>query len=213
MKKLIFSLCFPLLFLSGYSQTKKADVLQNLENARAVMQDTGITATIRTATRLFKDKEDLTSVMLVIPVDSTVAVIDSDDTFLHVSFNGLEGYIYARHAGINKPVAVTKPAPRPQQEEMNDEQQVQSQRPLQQRQRMSRYEYLENKYGTSIADKLYAGKIWKGMTPEMVKDSWGSPKKINRVINGNEVREEWIYNDTWLYMQNDELVQWGPTKR
>jgi hypothetical protein len=63
-----------------------------------------------------------------------------------------------------------------------------------------------------MAARLYEGKIWKGMNAQMVKDSWGSPKKINRVISGNIVKEDWFYNNTWLHFQNSTLADWGPAK-
>ena len=64
-----------------------------------------------------------------------------------------------------------------------------------------------------MAARLIAGKIWKGMTSEMVRDSWGKPLKINRVINSNTIQEESIYNNTWLYIENDTLTDWGPTRK
>ena len=63
-----------------------------------------------------------------------------------------------------------------------------------------------------MAARLIAGKIWKGMSAEMVKDSWGVAEKINRVINGNVVKEEWIFRTTWLFFENNALVEWGPRK-
>lgn len=212
MKRLIFFAFIIFLFFSGNSQAPKTDVLQELEKNQTTEKNSLITATIKSATRLFNDKNDLTSVVMVIPKDSIVIVLGSDETFLNVSFSGIEGYINARHAVVNNPPSVTKPAPRPVQQEIDNEMPAQSERPVQQRQKVSRYEFLMNKYGTSVAIELYAGKIWKGMTGQMVKDSWGSPKKINRVISGNNIREEWIFQNTWLYLQNDELVEWGPTK-
>jgi hypothetical protein len=50
------------------------------------------------------------------------------------------------------------------------------------------------------------------MNTQMVKDSWGSPKKINRVISSNMVKEEWIYKNSWLYFENSTLADWGPVK-
>ena len=47
----------------------------------------------------------------------------------------------------------------------------------------------------------------------MVKDSWGSPQKINRVINGNVIKEEWIFNNTWLYIENNMLTGLGAGKK
>lgn len=51
-------------------------------------------------------------------------------------------------------------------------------------------------------------KIWKGMTADMVLDSWGNPREINRVISGNDIKEEWLYNTSLLYIENDVLVNW-----
>ena len=64
-----------------------------------------------------------------------------------------------------------------------------------------------------MADRLYAGKIWKGMNSEMVKDSWGEAEKINRVISGNVIKEEWIFRSTWLYFENNTLLEWGSVKK
>jgi len=42
--------------------------------------------------------------------------------------------------------------------------------------KISRYTYLENKYGPSLA-AVVSGKIWKGMNAQMVKDSWAHQRK------------------------------------
>jgi hypothetical protein len=46
----------------------------------------------------------------------------------------------------------------------------------------------------------------------MILDSWGNPKKINRIISGNVIKEEWIFRNTWLYIENDILAEWGPIR-
>jgi hypothetical protein len=205
MKKLLLSALFLILITSLKSQETKTDVLQGLEKNQANDQTALNTAKIKSATRLFKDKDDLTSVILVIPQDSTVYVIGSDDTFLQVDFGGNEGFIYARHAEINKPVTVEVSA-------ATDPSAAYEAVPVREP-KMSRYEYLEKKYGSSTAARLYSHKIWKGMNSRMVQDSWGSPKKINRFINDNEVNEEWYYSNTWLHFQNNILTDWGPVKK
>jgi len=204
MKKLYSSVVLLLMFISLSSQETKTDVLQGLENNQPTVQNTVVPAIIKSATRLFRDKQDLTSVIIVIPKDSIVFVIGSDDTFLHVEYIGNEGYIYARHAELFKP----DPEARPPVAEVPVNQEA---KPVQE-QKVSRYSYLESKYGSSTASRIYAGKIWKGMDVQMVKDSWGSPKKISRVINGNVVDEEWFYAGTWLHFQNSVLTDWGPVK-
>jgi len=210
MKRILFSGIIFFMFITVNSQVARTDVLQNLEKTQPAVQAAVATATLTSASRLFKDKDDLTSVIMVIPQDSVVDVLPgSYDTFLHVIFEGNEGYIYARHAEINQTPVLAKPvAPQSSAKEQMPGQEV---RP-EQKQAISRYEYLENKYGPTLAIKLYEGKIWKGMHSQLVKDSWGSPNKINRVISGNIVKEDWIYGKTWLYFQNSTLAEWGAVK-
>lgn len=212
MKKILLASVLILVFLSVSAQDNKTQILQNLESTSVSPQDVGITATLKNASRLFKDKDDLTSVIMVMPADSTVEVLASDSTFLRVSFEGNEGYIYTSQANINKPVKVTKPAPL-------QEQQAQASLPLEriepkpQGRVPDRYSYLANKYGRPMASKLYAGKVWRGISAEMVQDAWGNPRKINRLIsNSSETREEWIYTRYWLSFRNSVLIGWGQVK-
>ena len=51
------------------------------------------------------------------------------------------------------------------------------------------------------------------MNSDMVKDSWGIAEKINRIIDGNTIKEEWIFRSTWLYFENNTLLEWGPVKK
>jgi hypothetical protein len=197
MRKLILiltlvSLCYPLI-----SQVSAEDKLREYEkNGNSAGT---VTATLTSSSRLFGNPDDLTSVIYVIPKGSTVTVLGSDSTYLHVVFEEDEGFIYRRHAVIDK-------SPVPQQKQSQPQPQPQSQPQSQ----TSRFAYLESKYGTSMAARINSGKIWKGMNAEMVKDSWGTADKITREISGNTVKEEWIYKSTWLYMENNTLVEWGP---
>jgi hypothetical protein len=204
MKKFIYgTLCF-LLVVSVHAQASKADILQNLEKKQSAVQDQQTTATLKSASRLFDSKDDLTSVILIIPKDSVAVVLGSDSTYLKVGYGDFEGYIFRRDAIINIVPAVSAAPTRPAEKQQVEQQPEQGQ--------MSRFSYLENKYGSSMAARLTAGKIWKGMSAEMVRDSWGKPVKINRII-GDIVKEEWIYKNTWLYIENEILVEWGPITR
>jgi hypothetical protein len=204
MKKLIISLFLLSAIVYVNAQNDKASVLQDLEKAQPAGQDVKVTATLKSATRLFGEKDDLTTVIMILPSGTVVNVIGSDSTYLHVLFEEDEGYIFRRHAVMNEPTVET-PVVKKQEP-------VQVSQPEPQPQQVSRFTYLENKYGTSMAAKLIAGKVWKGMSSEMVRDSWGKPQKINRVISSNVIREEWIYKNSWLYIENDFLVEWGPIR-
>ena len=203
MKKLILLLLFSGVFIPLISQVSDEDKLLELEKTGSSQQDF-ITATLTSSSRLFKNPDDLTSVIMVIPKGSQVEVLASDSTYLTVFFDGSEGFIMRKHAVIDKsPVKAAPPA----------EEKPVVQKPAEQtNQPVSRFTYLENKYGTSMAARLNAHKIWKGMNAEMVRDSWGKPDKISREINGNTIKEEWIYKSTWLYLENNTLMDWGPVK-
>jgi Bacterial SH3 domain. len=204
MKKLTISIFMMLLAFSLNAQDNRVNTLQGLESGQSQNQDTKLTAIVNKATRLFGAKDDLTSVIMIVPAGDTVDVIGSDSTFFHIIYQESEGYIFKRHATVQK---ITNDVESAVQQQAN----VREEQPVRQQQ-ISRFSYLENKYGTSMAARLISGKIWKGMTTEMVQDSWGGPKKINRVINGNVVKEDWFYNNSWLYFENDTLTEWGPVK-
>ena len=163
-----------------------------------------VTATLKSSSRFFGGKDDLTTVILIVPSGSVAEVLESDSTYLKIVYDDYEGYIFRRDAILKTgPVQVTNVIQQENQLQVKQQEEQEE---------VSRYTYLENKYGTNLATRLISGKIWKGMTAEMVKDSWGSPIKINRVIE-NSVKEEWIFKNTWLYIENNRLVEWGPIQR
>jgi hypothetical protein len=197
-----------LLIISAFTlkaQSNKVVQLQALEQNQPANQNVTATATLKSSSRLFATKDDLTSVISIVPADSVVMVLDSDSTYLHVVFDENEGYIFKRDAILDKiPVIL--------QEAVQTQPAVQESVPAQEQQQ-SRLSYLENKYGSSMAGKLISGKIWKGMNSDMVKDSWGTADKINRIISDNIVKEEWIFKNTWLYFENSTLLEWGPVEK
>lgn len=201
MKKLLFTALLLIGVLSARAQSDNGDQSNARESNQAQGQDITMTATLKNASRLFKLRYDLSSVIMLIPEGAVVEVLDSDSTYLHVSYQDNDGYIYRKQAVINKtPVDINSNQP------ANDTQSVQNQPD-------DRYAALENKYGQAMAARIYAGKIWKGMNSEMVRDSWGTPEKTNRVVSGNTIKEEWIYRSTWLYFENNTLLGWGPVKK
>jgi hypothetical protein len=204
MKRAAISILLLGMALASNAQDNRVTRLQGLESVNTQQQDFKQFATLNKASRLFGSEYDLTSVITVIPAGDTVAVTGADSTFLHVVYQDTEGYIMSRHAtmmntGNNNTGVVSQ------------QQGYQTGGPVQQQQ-TSRFTYLENKYGTSMAARLISGKIWKGMTADMVQDSWGSPRKINRTYNGNDIKETWDYSTTWLYFINSLLTEWGPEK-
>jgi len=205
MKNIIIPALFLAIGIISNAQSSSEETLQMLEQTTLSQQGTHLTATMTSSSRLFGDKDDLTTVILIVPKESTVTVLGSDSTYLHVAFEENEGFIFKRHARIDKTPVTSSQTDQVQQF-------VQAEQPAQ-RQQVSRFSYLESKYGSNMAARIIAGKIWKGMNSEMVKDSWGTAVKIDRIINGNIIQEEWTYRNTWLYFENNTLIDWGPVKR
>ena len=113
MKKLFF---VPLLLIGVLplkAQSDKENQLQALEQNQPADQNVTATATLKSASRLFATRDDLTSVIIVIPADSVVDVLDSDSTYFHVVFNNTEGYIYKRDAVLDKLTPGSQPAIQP----------------------------------------------------------------------------------------------------
>lgn len=168
-------------------------------------------ATTKGAVRLFGDKDDLTTVIQLIPDGSIVEVIKSDTLYSLVRFEEVEGYVKSDRLEASKPVIsvapVSQPQPytQPQLPQAAEDQQYEAQPE-------DRYAALVAKYGTDIGKRLYQNKVWKGVTSDMAVDSWGKPKQINRMYVDQSVDEEWIYSKKWLYFRDGILIEWGAVK-
>jgi hypothetical protein len=203
MKKLIMLFPVAFVFFTVFGQGNRTDILQSLEQGNQNSQKQQVTATLKRASRLFGDKDDLTNVIVIIPSGTVVSLLDKDSTYFKVAYEDDEGYIFRKDAEISvSPVNVIN--------ESSKEVSMQKEEPQDTR-KGNRFAYLEYKYGSQMAALLYAGKIWKGMSSEMIRDSWGAPIKINRIV-GEFVKEEWIYKNSWLFIESDRLVEWGPVK-
>lgn len=200
MKKILI----PTILMLFVFATIKAGELATLATGKYIYQQQTLSAKLNSSARLFGVKYDLTSVIMVIPSGTMVNVIDGDSTYFHVRYGEDEGYIYRKDATLSVDPVSQQNAVKNQQEETNMQPQNRQQ---------DRKTYLENKYGTNMAGKMMAGKIWKGMTAEMIVDSWGKPVKINRTIDTDLIREEWVYKNSWLFIENNTLIDWGPVKR
>ncbi len=69
------------------------------------------------------------------------------------------------------------------------------------------------KYGRDEGDKVLNGQIWKGMTEEMVKDSWGKPDKTHKDVYKWGTFEQWYYGDVTYFFKNGKLTDWEEKKK
>ena len=167
-------------------------------------------ATTKGAVRLFGDKDDLTSVIVLIPDGSTVDIIKADSVFTKVRYNEQEGYV--RSDRLGRFVPVLSPAPLNPPVQAAEPQQPSPDTEAYDQPPVDWYEVLATKYGDDIGKRLYQHKVWKGITSDMARDSWGKPKQINRMYVDQNVEEEWIYTTKYLYFRDGILIDWGPVK-
>jgi hypothetical protein len=92
-----------MIFCVVRAQTGKTEVLQDLERNNQGSQDVAVTAVLKAASRLFADPSDLTSVILIVPKDSIVEVLNQDPDYLYVFYEGYEGSILRSHADVKEP--------------------------------------------------------------------------------------------------------------
>lgn len=167
-------------------------------------------ATTKGAVRLFGDKDDLTSVIVLIPDGSTVDIIKADSVFTKVRYNEQEGYVRSDRLGrfvpVLSPAPLYPPAQAVEPQEPSPDTEAYNQSPV------DWFEVLVTKYGDDIGKRLYQHKVWKGITSDMARDSWGKPKQINRMYVDQNVEEEWIYAKKYLYFRDGILIDWGPVK-
>lgn len=62
------------------------------------------------------------------------------------------------------------------------------------------------KFGKINFDTILKKKISLGMTKEEVLRSWDKPKSINEDIFKGHTREQWIYNNQYIYFENNKLT-------
>lgn len=186
------------LFLSVFAmaQNDKLGQLEQMED-KAPPQDPEyetIPATIKTTCRFFSDMDNLSSVMGYLQSGKEILVLGQTETYFLIRSDSTEGFVFKEK--VDCPLCA--PAEGEEQPVTAGTEQTQQ----------NRYAYLKEKYG-DVADELYANKIWKGMTTEMVLDSWGKPQKITRNITSRKVQEEWVFKRYWLFFENDRLLDWG----
>jgi len=202
-RAVIASIAISVSVMIAGAQQNNLNTLERLENGSQVQQEPvkGIT---KGGVRLYKEMDDLTSVIRIIPANTQIEIISKQGDYLQVKDGDSMGYVEAAK------ITITQTTPPVQQQAV--QQQVVQQEVVQQ-QPDNRMTYLETKYGKSIAARIYAGKIWKGMTTEMVKDAWGEPDRVNNVVVKSVQMQEMVYRSTWLLMEKGLLKEWGPVTK
>lgn len=68
------------------------------------------------------------------------------------------------------------------------------------------------KYGKKIGTNIAFGKIWKGMTEDMLRDSWGKPDKIKKNVEKWGTFTQWYYGKITYFFKNGKMTDWEEKK-
>jgi hypothetical protein len=208
MKKYLILLLIAIIAPILSAQESDENILAKINNNQQV------TATTKSAARLFADKDDLTSVIYILPIGSVVEVIGLDSAYYNVLSGEDKGYIKKNQVAIDAIPKTTDQSATSTSSSYSVENVQSYSAPAEiQSTSTSRLTNLQAKYDPKTAKSIFERKIWKGMNTDMVIDSWGNPQKINRTIIPDSVTEEWSYTSTWLYFEDDILVSWGPIEK
>ncbi|MFO7755472.1 MAG: hypothetical protein R6V34_05775 [Bacteroidales bacterium] len=157
-------------------------------------------ATTKSVTRLFGDKENVSTVIAYIPEGTELDVLVVEEDYLKILYDEEEGFILTEKAILRNTEGEILQVGEQEEEAVNI------------RQPADRREMLINKYGTRTGKAIYQHKIWKGMKSDMVFDSWGKPLRVDRLTKGSDIQERWIYTESYVIFEDDILVDWGPVE-
>ena len=81
---------------------------------------------------------------------------------------------------------------------------------------LARKKYLCRKYGEEIGVRLWQGRLWIGMTSDMLLEQKGRPSKTKRTVYKNKTKNRWYYlsaNGRRAYLtvilENGKVVSWS----
>lgn len=68
------------------------------------------------------------------------------------------------------------------------------------------------RYGRKIGNRIINKQIWKGMTENMLRDSWGKPDRINKNIKKWGRFTQWLYGKIEFFFRDGKLTGWEEKK-
>lgn len=64
------------------------------------------------------------------------------------------------------------------------------------------------KYGKEIGRRVAAGRVWVGMTEEMLRDSYGKPDKVETNKEKWGVFSQYYYGKIIFFFRDGKLIEW-----
>ncbi len=72
--------------------------------------------------------------------------------------------------------------------------------------------YFVKKYGRDIGGRIALGRVWKGMTEGMLRDSYGKPDKVKRNKEKWGTFAQYYYGEIVFFFRDGKLMEWEENK-
>lgn len=191
-----------------YQQKHEATIAQNASGHFAVTKSSAKLYNMPVANELRK-------VVAEIPKGTRLLITKWERACLRTNFGGKTGYLFPHQLEFDNPEAYKALKEESQRlvregkaEKADWEYLLDDQQAAAEKKRKERLSKLTSKYGKIAALKIVEGKVWIGMTKEMMIESWGQPEDINRSVGSWGVHEQCIYGDTYVYVENGKVASW-----
>lgn len=168
------------------------------------------TTTIKASTRLRNQPSSSGEVITTIKKNKTIKVLKySGDSYWQVEYKNEIGFVNDVTLVITEEMnkAIKEDEGKKVLSELKQKQDILA---AQQKKRAERKEKLAEKYGVLNANFILNGKLFTGMTKEMVIESIGKPDDINKTTGPWGVHEQWVYDkkNMYVYFENGKLTSW-----
>lgn len=157
---------------------------------------------IYTGTPLREAPDVASEIKYRVPKGTLLEVIGSNKEYLKVKYNSMEGYlIYFLVSSYGSEFSAFVQNAKKIEEERKriEEQKIKAERKA----------ALTKKYGSSAATRVLEGKIWIGMTEQMLLESWGRPDDINTTVTRYGTSKQFVYGlGRYVYVKNGIVDSW-----
>lgn len=148
-----------------------------------------------------------------VPKGTLLEVIGSNKEYLRVKYDSMEGYLiyflvdsytreFSAFVDYAKKIEEEKYRLEAQKKRIEEEQKLK-------KVKAERKVALTKKYGSSAATRILEGKIWIGMTEQMLLESWGRPDDINTTVTRYGTSKQFVYGlRRYVYVKNGIVESW-----